>query len=225
MRILGLRVWAVVGLVFFAAVGIGVLWFTVGRGPQPGDVVFQDDFAAPSSQWPAGASSGGFTSFSGGTYLVGVDPGKSISALTDLPTVQQDVRVEATVVRMPSAGDVLVGRACRADATNRFYELAVSGSGQWVVVRRPDLTVLGKGTFDASILGSGAVHLIAECAGGGDPGHPLRLAISVNGGVVGVAHERTGEAPLPAGGIGFVVVNGSSDPADVHFDDLRVLVA
>jgi hypothetical protein len=224
MRIFGVRVWVIVVVVVLAGAGVTYLWFTVGRGPQPGDVVFQDDFAVPSSQWPAGASSGGFTSFSGGTYLVGVDPGKSISALTDLSTDQQDVRVEATVVRMPSAGDVLVGLACRADASNRFYELAVSESGQWVVVRRPDLTVLGKGTFDPSTLGSGAVDLEAECSGG-DAAHPLRLAISVNGGVVGVAHERGREAPLPAGGIGFVVVNGSSDPADVHFDDLRVLVA
>ncbi len=224
MRIFGLRIWVVVVLVVLVAAGLAVLYFTVGRGPQPGDVVFSDDFSAPSSQWPAGALTGGFTSFSPGTYLVGVDPGKSISALTDLPTVQRDVRVEATVVRMPSAGDVLVGLACRADASNRFYELAVSGSGQWVVVRRPELTVLGKGTFDPSKLGSGAVDLQAECSGGG-PGRPLRLALSVNGTVVGAAHERAREAPLPAGGIGFVVVNGSSDPADVHFDDMRVLVA
>jgi hypothetical protein len=224
MRIFGLRIWVVVGLVVLVAAGIVVLYFLYGRGPQPGDVVFQDDFSAPSSQWPAGASKGGFTLFSGGTYLVGVDPGSSISALTDLPTTQRDVRVEAAVVRMPSAHDVLVGLACRADETDRFYELAISGAGRWVVVRRPDLTVLGKGTFDPSSLGSGAVDLDAECAGG-DAEHPLRLALSVNGTVVGVAHERPGEAPLPSGGVGFVVVNGSADPADVHFDDLRVLIA
>jgi hypothetical protein len=93
-----------------------------------------------------------------------------------------------------------------------------------VIVRRPDLTVLGSGTFDSSGLGSGAVDLEAECAGGGAE-NPLRLALSVNGRVVGVANERAGETPLPAGGVGFVVVNGSSDPADVHFDDLRILIA
>ena len=147
--------------------------------------MLQDDFSAPSSTWPAGASNGGFTSFSSGTYLVGVDPESSISALTNLDPVERDVRLEATVVRMPSAGSVLVGLACRADETDRFYELAISGAGRWVIVRRPDLTVLGSGTFDPSTLGSGPVDLEAECSGG-DAESPLRLALSVNGRVVGV---------------------------------------
>ena len=224
MRVFGVRIWVVVGVVLLAAAGIVVLWFMYGRGPQPGDTLLHDDFSAPSSRWPAGATDGGFTSFDAGAYKVGVDPESSISALTDLDADESDVRVEAVVDRMPSAGQVLVGLACHADTSDRFYELVVSRAGQWVIALRPERRVLARGRFDTSILGSGAVALGAECTGG-DAERPLRLALSVNGTVVGVAHDPAESSPPIPNGVGFVVVNGESDPVDVHFDDLRVTVA
>src|SRR3954463_5272327 len=115
MRIFGVRVWVVgVGVAVIAA-GLVVLYLLYGRGPQPGDVLFHDDFSEASTTWPAGATDGGFTSFTDGTYQGGVDPEGSMSALTDVGSDERDVRIEATVVQMPSAGDVLVDLACRAD--------------------------------------------------------------------------------------------------------------
>src|SRR3954451_14757259 len=115
MRIFGVRVWVVLVGAVIVAGGLVILYFLYGRGPQPGDVLLQDDFAAPSSTWPAGAVDGGFTSFADGTYKVGVDPDGSISALADVDSEELDIRVEASVVRMPAAGGVLVGLACRGD--------------------------------------------------------------------------------------------------------------
>jgi hypothetical protein len=229
MRILGVRVGVILFGVVVVAVGIVVLYFLYGRGPQPGDVLLHDDFSEPSSTWPAGAADGGFTSFTDGAYLVGVDPDNSLSALADVASDVRDVRVEASVVRMPSAGDVLVGLACRGDSSNRFYELLLSRSGEWAIRRGPGETVLARGGFNPSTLGSGSVRLQADCTGGiptdTAQGPSLRLALSVNGTVVGVAHEKGGGSPLSGSGVGFVVVNGDSDPADVRFDDFDVKVA
>jgi hypothetical protein len=229
VRIFGVRIWVVLVGVVVVAVGLGVLYFLFGRGPQPGDVLFHDDFSAPSATWPAGSESGGFTSFTDGTYLVGVDPDNALSALTDIDSDERDLAVEATVVRMPSAGDVLVGLACRGDSADRFYELVISRSGTWAILRGPARAAIGRGRFDPSLLGSGDVDLAATCTGGGDDAHgasqPLRLELRVNDALVGAAHEHGGGAPLTGAGVGFVVVNGGTDPADVRFDDFRVSVA
>jgi hypothetical protein len=223
-RILGIRVPVLIYITFFVVVGVLLLvGFLRGSGPKPGDVLLEDDFSEPSARWPAGAVEGGFTSFTDGTYRVGVDPGGSLSALTDLDSDERDVRVAVEVVRMPSAGNALVGVACRVHGS-RFYELAISPSGRWAILLRPERRVLAKGSFDPSVLGSGAVRLEGECSGG-TPGRVLRLAVSVNGAVVGVGHNRTDADSIAGGGVGMVVENGGTEPADVRFDDLRVTIA
>ena len=212
-------------IAFFVVVGVLLLiGLLMGTGPKPGDVLLEDDFSEPTSRWPAGATEGGFTSFADGAYRVGVDPEGSLSAVTDLESDRPDVRVAVRVVRMPAAGDVLVGLICRVASDNRFDELVITSSGRWAILRRPDREVLGEGSFDASLLGSGPIRLGAECAGG-IPKRDSRLEISVNGTVVGVAHDRESRSPTAPGGVGMVVENGSGDPADVRFDDFRVTAA
>jgi hypothetical protein len=224
MRIFGLRIWTVIGLVLFAAVGLVVLWFTVGRGSQPGDVLLEDDFSEASSRWPAGATDGGFTSFSDGVYRIGVDPDSSLSAVTDLDAeAPPNVRVTVDVVKTPSEGAVLFGLGCRVRSGGRFDELVISTSGRWAIVQSPDRQVLGQGSFEPSLLGSGPVRLEAACTGG-EAGGPTRLALSVNGTTVGRGTDA-GDPGTGPGGVGMAVENGAGDPADVRFDDFRVTVA
>jgi hypothetical protein len=224
-RVLGVRIPVLIYITFFVVVGVLLLiGLLMGSGPKPGDVLLEDDFSEASSRWPAGATDGGFTSFADGAYRFGVDPGGSLSAVTDLESDQPDVRAAVRVVRMPAAGDVLLGFACRVAGDNRFDELVIASSGRWAILRRPDREVLGEGSFDPSLLGSGPVSLEAECAGG-IPERDSRLAISVNGTVVGVGHDRQSRSSTAPGGVGMVVENGGGDPADVRFDDFRVTVA
>jgi hypothetical protein len=66
------------------------------------------------------------------------------------------------------------------------------------------------------------VRLVVACTGGAE-GAPTRLALSVNGTVVGTARDAGGGAA--AAGVGMVVENGTGDSADVRFDDFRVAAA
>jgi len=224
-RVLGLRLPILIYITFFVVVGVLVLvgQFVIGSG-KSGAVLLEDDFSEPSAAWPAGATEGGFTSFSSGEYRVGVDPDGSITAVRDLDAEGSDVRVAVDVVRRPQAGTVLFGVACRVRSGNRFDEFVISTSGRWAIVHSPDHGVIGQGSFGASVLGTGPIRLEATCAR--DPsGGATRLALSVNGTVVGRGRDARGEAiDESPGGVGMVVENGSGDPADVRFDDFRVTV-
>jgi hypothetical protein len=225
-RVLGVRLPILIYITFFVVVGVLVVvgQFVIGSGGS-GTVLLEDDFSEPSAAWPAGAAEGGFTSFSNGEYQIGVDPDGSITAVRDLEADEPDVRVAADVVRRPEAGSVLFGVACRVRSGNRFDEFVISTSGQWAIVHSPDHGVLGQGSFDASLLGTGPILLEATCARD-ESGGVTRLALSVNGTIVGRGRDAGGEAiDESPGGVGMVVENGSGDPADVHFDDFRVTVA
>ena len=226
-RILGVRLPILIYITFFVVVGALVLigQFVIGSEPKSGAVLLEDDFSEPSDQWPTGATDGGFTSFTDGTFQIGVDPDGALFAVRDLDADTPDVRVEADVVRKPSEGSVLFGLACRVRTGNRFDELVISTSGRWFIFRMPEREVLGQGSFDPSLAGTDTIGLDAACTRDPSGGVTL-LSLSVNGTVVGRARDAGGESiGTSPGGVGMVVENGSGDPADVRFDDFRVTAA
>jgi len=216
----------ILGVVFVVVVGSLLIYgFLMGSEPKSGAALLEDDFSEPSSGWPAGATDGGFTSFTDGTYQVGVDPDSSLSAVRDLVADTPDVRVAVDVVHMPDEGSVLFGVACRVRSGGRYDELVISSSGRWAIIHLPDRRALGQGSFDPSLLGTSSLRLEAACTRESSGG-ATRIALSVNGTVVGTGRDPGGEAiDTSPGGVGMVVENGSGDPADVRFDDFRVTVA
>lgn len=216
----------ILGVAFVVVVGSLLIYgLLMGSEPKSGAVLLEDDFSEPSDQWPAGGAQGGFTSFTDGTFQIGVDPDSSLSAVRDLDADTPDVRVAVNLVRVPDSGGVLFGVACRVRTGDRFDELVISSSGRWAIIHLPDRRVLGQGSFDPSLLDATPVGLEAACTREASGG-ATRLALSVNGTVVGEARDAGGESIDDSpGGVGMVVENGSGDPADVRFDDVRVTAA
>lgn len=232
-----------VGLVALTGIaGAGVIVNDSGKGgdaPEEAstdvgvaeEVVFEDDFVAPSSGWTEMEDGDSILAYSGGQYRMVVNvPGKFQHSDTELegPAFQEhltqlgDVAIEADATRV-SAVDGVYGLMCRyqGDDGPRYIGV-VDDEGTWGIYRGTPAT------FEAGVLTAGRTplpqlapqerrRLRLECLGTPEGSTTLRLF--VDGRRLAEAQDAQS---LPPGPVGLTVATREQPGLEVLFDDVVV---
>ena len=193
--------------------------------------IFKDDFSTRANNWndTGNARDGGH--YSDGAYRIHTtwtedhfsDHGFPRGARRVYPTAPRDVRVSVRARPLSGEdGDAGYGIACRADGTERYYELAI-WQGQAVIAKvipgAPYYIKLDSAA--APLMGGSAMNrLEATCTTSG--AQAVDLAFRVNG--KSVARATDSDDPLPAGAVGLLVATGGEDAGaiEAEFDDFAV---
>lgn len=189
----------------------------------PANVVFSDDFSAPSAEMETYSGEGGSAGTENGVYVVRSTAdlwqwGKSNSQFENV-IVEADV----TMIAGPANNNAGFGIVCRLstrdDDSIDGYMLAVSGDGYYTIrsIASSSMTALVDWAFsDAINQGTNATnHLRATCNGS-------ELKLEVNGQEVASAEAIvTGSA---SGSVAFAAISFETDQpyAEAHFDNMVV---
>ncbi|NLG72797.1 MAG: hypothetical protein GX495_12255 [Chloroflexi bacterium] len=184
--------------------------------PEPGAVLFQDDFSQPTSGWNRGATTEGETDYAGGFYRIYIN-----QAYTDIwsgPGLDfSDVRIEVEAAKASGPDDNHFGVICRAVDSSHFYFFLISSDGYYGIGRRSGeqqdlLGMDGMQPSEAIRQGEETNHIRADCVGD-------RLTLYVNG-------TKLAEVQDPVythGDVGLIAGSFASSGTDIHFDHFTVL--
>jgi hypothetical protein len=183
--------------------------------PQPGSIVFQDDFADPGSGWEVGDYETGSVGYEDGVYYV-TSVGNTLPMwgvagrfLTDLI-----IEVSTTQVSAGPESDNEYGVACRVQPNGDGHYLSISGDGYYSIWLRQgsDWVPLVNWTeSDAIRRGEATNRVRAVCDG-------PTLALSVNGEHLATVQDTT----FAGGDIALTAASYESQAVRIVFDDLVV---
>jgi catechol 2,3-dioxygenase-like lactoylglutathione lyase family enzyme len=184
--------------------------------PEPGQVLFQDDFSRASSGWDRYDESGHRAAYLDGGYQVRVDSPNSLSwgrPRFDLGDVR--LEVDAQVVEGPL--DNALGLVCRYQDPDNFTFFLISSDGfSGIGSVRDGVRTLITGEAmlpnEWIVQGHAANHLRADCVG-------TRLALWVNG----VLSNEVNASGGPSGDVGVIVGTYAEPGVDVRFDNFNIL--
>lgn len=186
-----------------------------GGNPQPGAVLFQDDFSDPSSGWDRITINEGVTDYVDGTYRISVN-----SNFTDVwanPGLNfSDVRVEVDAIKVGGDDNNDYGVICRYQDSENFYFFIVSSDGYYGIgkVVGGVQQLIGEESMPPSELinqGSVSNRLSAVCAGS-------NLSLYVNGNFL----TEVVDVDFTSGDVGLVAGTFDQPGVDVYFDNFMV---
>ncbi|MDX1521724.1 MAG: SUMF1/EgtB/PvdO family nonheme iron enzyme, partial [Anaerolineae bacterium] len=194
-------------------------------GPTGGtDILYQDTFADPGSNWPIQAEGNLFFGYHPPDFYhveVGAPDSATIVSRrfdVDDATVETEVLVDHTTT---TDGDFRYGLALRRIAEDRFYAFTVSSrSGTWSVLKAAagQVSVLAEGTVDT---------LRGFAPQGFTPNTTDSLRVDAKGpNFVFYINDQqvaaVSDSDYPTGEVGFYVENFAETLAHVHFDALTI---
>jgi hypothetical protein len=187
--------------------------------PQPGKIVFKDDFSNPASGWNQVSAPNGATDYADGMYRIWVNqsnldvwakPGLDVS----------DVRIEVDALKVAGERNNRFGVICRLSGATNFYVFLISSDGYYGIgkVINGQFWLISDKRLEASKLihtGSASNHLRAECAGS-------TLTLYVN-------DEKLAEVQddeLHSGDVGLFAGSYDAPGIDIRFDNFvaRILI-
>ncbi len=183
-------------------------------GPPPG-ILFQDDFADPSSGWDQVNNPEGITNYENGYYRILVNTTDTdVWANPGLHFTDVIIEVEATKAGGPDDNDF--GVICRYKDIDNFYMFIISSDGYYGVgkVKNGELTLVGTDQLQPhKVIRQGAAtnQIRADCIGS-------HLVLQVNG--TTLADVVDGE--FTSGDVGLVAGTYSESGTDIHFDNFIV---
>jgi len=190
------------------------------NAPEPGTILFQDDFSKPANGWMALKKDYAEFGYLDGEYriLLSKPDFNTFSLLPKQTFDNCSVEVDVRLAAGPSDG--VFGILCRGEADQqtlqRGYVFAIRADGVYAIMKRTsptfwDAIVYGKES-KAIKPGNAVNHLRAVCSG-------PRLTLYVNGEKL---LEKT-DSDFKAGVAGLIVTSQpKSEPLDVRFDNFVV---
>lgn len=182
--------------------------------PQPGSVLFQDDFSDPASGWNQVSEANGLSDYDDGAYRIRVDVlNTDIWARPQLDF--NDVRIEVDAFKAGGDRNNRFGVICRA-AADHFYIFLVSSDGYYGIgkVQGNQYELVGMEAMQPSEKinqGTAGNHLAVECVGS-------RLSLSVNG-------EKLAEVEdvdFASGDVGLIAGTYNLPGTEIIFDNFSV---
>lgn len=184
--------------------------------PEPGDILFQDDFSDPASGWNRVSTDTGETEYDDGVYRIFVNepntdiwshPGKDY----------QDVIIEVDAFKVGGERDNRFGVICRASGTESFYTFIISSDGYYGIgkVKLENYQLIDEDALLPSAeieKGSAINRLRAECVGD-------QLTLYVNG--VQIAQYSDDE--FTSGDVGLIAGTYNEPGTDIRFDNFVVI--
>jgi hypothetical protein len=188
---------------------------SVSNQPQPGGILFQDDFSDPSSGWDKVNVSDGVTDYTDGVYRIYVNT--SNTDVWSNPGLSfTDARVEVDATKVDGADDNDYGVICRYQDSENFYFFVVSSDGYYgigkVVAGKQQL--IGVDSMPPSEVikkGNDTNHLSAECVGSS-------LSLSVND----QSLAQYDDTEFTSGDVGLIAGTFDTTGVDIHFDNFVV---
>ena len=187
----------------------------VTSSPQPGTLLFRDDFSRPSSGWDRYRDANLESDYSAEAYQIAVlEPDRIAWARPGLRFGDAIIEVDATVTDGPDNN--ALGLICRYQDPDNFYFFLVSADGFAGIGQRRngvqrmfnDAAML---PADSILLGRTTNHLRAECSG-------TRLTLSVNG----VPLRQATDDAFAAGDAGLLAGTYDLPGTRISFDNFVV---
>ncbi len=192
----------------------GCTWLEIPA--ESGSVLFQDDFARPSSGWDRYRDSLYSSDYVNGAFRICVTAPETDAWAT--PGVHLgDVRIEVEATKVSGPDDNVFGILCRYQDSQNFYFFLISSDGfAGIGVRRAGGTTLLSAVdmtpSEAVLQGSARNHLRADCLGD-------QLDLYVNG--QAVAHA--GASDWLRGDVGLLAGAYAEAGVVIDFDDFSAL--
>jgi hypothetical protein len=183
--------------------------------PQPGTLLFKDDFSRTSSGWDRYRDASVESDYSGDTYQIAVfEPDRIAWARPGLRF--EDVVIEVDATAADGADNNALGLICRYQDPDNFYFFLISADGFAGIGRRlggqeqmfNDAAMLPS---EAILLGRSTNHLRAECSG-------TRLTLSING----LPVRQASDAAFTQGDVGLIAGTYDLPGTRVAFDNFAV---
>jgi hypothetical protein len=183
---------------------------------EPGSVLFQDDFARPSSGWDRYRDSAYSSDFHEGAYRIEViTPGTWAWSTPRLSL--RDVRVEVDARKVSGPDDNVFGILCRYQNASNYLVFLVSSDGYvGIGMRRDGANTLVSGESlllrDAVLQGNTLNHLRADCVG-----EDLRLFVN------GLPVVEAQSSVWSEGDVGLIAGTYEQGEVVIAFDNFSVL--
>ncbi len=182
----------------------------------PGEVLFQDDFARPSSGWDRDRHQAYRADYTDGLYRIEILQAET-TAWTNPGLVFDDVQIEVDAGKSGGPDDNAYGVICRYQDPGNYYFFLISSDGfAGIGARRGGTAILLTGEAmlpsEPIMLGPGPNHIRADCVGS-------RLALFVNG-VPALEAEASDWAE---GDVGLIAGSYAVPGVIIDFDNLSVI--
>lgn len=184
--------------------------------PEPGDILFKDDFSDPSSGWKRITEDSGQTDYANGVYRVRVNrPNMDVWSNPGLNFTDVQVEVQGTKVGGPDDNDF--GIICRSVDTNNFYFFIISSDGYYAIGKVKDgvqqlLSSDAMQPSEAIEQGATPNHIRADCIGS-------YLALHVNDEKLAEVQDQD----FQFGDVGLIAGAFDQPGVEILFDDFLVL--
>jgi hypothetical protein len=181
----------------------------------PSNVLFQDDFADPTSGWDQISEENGITDYADGAYRIFVNTiGTDVWANPGLSF--GDVRVEADATKVGGDDNNDFGVICRYQGPENYYFLIISSDGYYGIgkVSGGQQQLIGMESMPPSeaILQSNATNrLRADCIGS-------KLSLYANGEFL----AQVEDSQFSSGDVGLLAGTLESPGTDIRFDNFVV---
>lgn len=181
----------------------------------PSNILFQDDFADPTSGWDQINEENGITDYTDGAYRIFVNTiGTDVWANPGLSF--NDVRVEADATKVGGDDDNDFGVICRYQGPENFYFFIISSDGYYGIgkVSGGQQKLIGMESMPPSeiiLKGDATNHLRADCIGS-------KLSLYVNDQFLVQAED----SEFTSGDVGVMAGTLESPGTDIRFDNFVV---
>lgn len=183
--------------------------------PQAGNIIFEDDFASPTSGWEVGDYEGGSVGYADGAYFVR----SSVSGATTWGVAHRSfdnliIEVDAMQASAGPRSNNDYGVICREQGNGDGYYLLISGNGQYAILKSVDekFTPLVDWSDSSAIKrGNTTNHLKVIC-------DEASLVLIVNGRQVASVRDST----YTSGDIALTATTYEEQATEIRFDNLVV---
>lgn len=180
-----------------------------------GSVIFQDDFAQPTTGWDRFMVTEGVMDYDGGGYRILVNALQMNFWATPHKSVT-DVRLEVDTGKLAGPDENRIGLVCRSNGKD-YYFFLISSDGFYGVglFKDAQVSLLGQSEMLASTninKGLAINHLRADCVGD-------TLTFYINGFEVATVKDTT----LPSGDFGVMAGTFTTPGVDIIFDNFVAL--
>jgi hypothetical protein len=181
----------------------------------PSNVLFQDDFADPTSGWDRVTNENGTTDYADGAYRIFVNAtGSDVWANPGLDF--KDVRVEVDAAKAGGDNDNDFGVICRYQGPGNYYFFIISSDGYYGIGKVSDgqQKLIGMESLPPSEVirqGEATNHLRADCIGS-------KLSLYVNDQFL----AQSEDSEFASGDVGLLAGTLGTPGTDIHFDNFVV---